>query len=203
MPRRDVDIAAAVVLAEDVQVADLRVRVDGDGRVAGHDDPQLADVDFRPDVRLARDRADAGQVELEVADAELVGRLQRRCRRRRVDPVADAVAEADVEPRERCDHGGRRQCGEDRRQHDETRRIRPARRSARLAQRMASPANRMRIQPAPAAGHTVACDRSTMIATAAIARPTSGQGRSRRSASTCSANDLSLPSSGITNAATR
>ena len=41
---RDVNIAAAVVLVEDVQVSDLRVCIDGDGGVARDDDPQLADV---------------------------------------------------------------------------------------------------------------------------------------------------------------
>ena len=80
------------MLVEDVEVADLRVGVDGDRGVARDDDAQLADLDLRLDVRLVRDRADVREVELQVADAELVRRLQRRrrppgcragCRRRR------------------------------------------------------------------------------------------------------------------------
>ena len=74
-------------------------------------------------------------------------------------------------------------------------RMRCPRRSLLEAQSTASPAIRTTIQPAPIVGQVLARERRTMIATAASPRPTSGQGWSRRSASTSAAIDC-LPSAG-------
>src|SRR5579862_3097442 len=72
----DSDVPPAFVLIEDVDVADLCMGVDGDGGVARHDDTQLADVDLGLEMRHLGDRADAGEVELQVSDAEVVGGLE-------------------------------------------------------------------------------------------------------------------------------
>ena len=66
-------VATVVVTLQDVDVADLGVRVHRHRRVVGHDDLQLADPDLRPDPRRGR-RRDVREVDPQVADAELVGR---------------------------------------------------------------------------------------------------------------------------------
>src|SRR5262249_43939047 len=93
--------------------ARLDLGVHGHGDAVRDNDPQLADAHARLDGRRA---LDGGEVDLEVADAELVLRLDVRERGRGVRVVADAVAERDVEPGERRRNGDR---GRDDEHHDD------------------------------------------------------------------------------------
>ena len=79
-------------LAEHVDLAGLGVRVDGDRRVV-RDDHAAARRSRRVALTwVGVETADVREVDAEAADADLVRRLDRGGRRRRVDAVADAVA---------------------------------------------------------------------------------------------------------------
>ena len=68
---------AVVALAEHDDLADSRVGVDLERDVLRHGDHEASDADVRVDGRGAVRERDGAEVEVEVADAELVARLER------------------------------------------------------------------------------------------------------------------------------
>ena len=103
-PAADVDagVPAVVVAAEHVDLADLGVRVDLDVGVPGDDDSQLADADAGPSMRCVAGRFELREVDLAgFRSPSVVGRTGRPpIEVGPVGAVADAVAEAHVEPGE-------------------------------------------------------------------------------------------------------
>src|SRR5437870_1548206 len=71
-----VDVPPVGGLPEHLHLPELRIAVHAQRDVARHDDPEVADVDTRPDIRFALGELDVAQVEGHVADAQLVAAAQ-------------------------------------------------------------------------------------------------------------------------------
>ena len=145
------------------EVADLRVGVDDDRRVARARSPSARRSRRAPSRGSGCGRRDVREIDAKLADPELVARWTCRDRRRRVGPVADPVAEAHVEPRER-DHDGARDARRRSRRGRSPVATTIPRRAARPAGRDRHPATRTRNQPAPALGQVSARARTERIA---------------------------------------